>query len=667
MIKGISVFLILLLSISCNNKVINKKEINELASVKERISLMNSTPNTEEKLSLSLEINKAINRIQNDTIKNDALFLLSYAHYINKDSVQFLKVNKQTFQQSLKLKDTSKIAEAHYDLANFYYSKEELAGAFKNFNEAQKLYSHIEENFLSAKMLLYISYIQKDIHDYTGSEINSIQAIKIFKPLKKYFYLFSAYNNLGIIYGELEEYESAINSFKESEKYLENIKDKNKNKEIILNNIGLVYSKMGEFVLAENSFKEVLQNPELSQTDPELYAMALDNLAHSEMKRGKTSGVLEKLNKSLRIRDSTGHTSGVVINKIHLGEYYLKQKDTAKASEFFTSAKNLAQESNNFRDLLKSLLFLSSLNDDKETLDQYIQLNDSLQKEERAIRNKFARIRFETDEFIAQNNELNLQKRWMIFGFSGLILLLVSVFTNRNQRIKNRELKLIQQQQKTNEEIYNLLIDSQTIIEDAQEKEKKRISRELHDGILSQFFGVRLNLEFLNDCTDKESVAKRGMYINELKLLEKDIRKVSHELNIDFLSSEKSFLHIVAELLKEQENYANYKSELIVEDEIKWEYLPPKSKINLYRIIQEAIHNINKYADARNVKVSFFQSEKEVLVSIEDDGKGFDLESVKDGIGLKNMKMRSKDLDGSISFNSNTNGTRIEIKLPRKI
>lgn len=663
------IFLVFVFSCKKENSPINDFT-QDMESIKKSINLLKNNAydsiSGEKKIA---QLQKLVQDIKSDSLRNEALFLLSFYFLENKDSLKFVKFNKETFFLSRKLQDTSKIAESYWDLAFFYSSYGNYEESFSNYSRAQGLYALKGMKLESGRMLLRMAIIQKNIKDYTGSEINTINAIRIFEPIKEKKYLYACYNTLGIIYNELHEYDKALFYHQKAKEYQKGLKTEAYYKEKTLNNIGVIYRNTGKHLIAISKFNEALLDKTISEKDPYLYAMLLDNRAYSKMLSNDTLGVYHDFLNGLRIRERIQHKAGIAINKIHLAEYFALKGDSVQSNKLAEEAYIVSKESNNNKEVLQSLFLLSRLSRDRgeEYLGKYIRLNDSLQNEERAIRNKFARIRYETDEFIAQNNELNIQKKWMIFGFSGLVLLLVSVFANRNQRIKNRELKLIQEQQQTNEEIYNLLIDSQTKIEEGQEKEKKRISRELHDGILSQFFGVRLNLEFLNDCTDKESVAKRSTYINELKFLEKDIRKVSHELNIDLLSSEKSFLHIVDELLKEQENFGSFKSELSVKDEIKWENFSPKFKINLYRIIQEALHNINKYANANNVKISFLQTDRELVVVIEDDGKGFEVESVKDGIGVKNMKMRSKDLEGSISFQSSNNGTRIEIKLPKKI
>ena len=76
------------------------------------------------------------------------------------------------------------------------------------------------------------------------------------------------------------------------------------------------------------------------------------------------------------------------------------------------------------------------------------------------------------------------------------------------QKTKNRELLFKQEQQKVNEEIYNLMISQQNTIETNRIKEKKRVAQELHDGVLGRMFGVRMNLDSLNKFNDEPAVEK---------------------------------------------------------------------------------------------------------------------------------------------------------------
>jgi signal transduction histidine kinase len=96
-----------------------------------------------------------------------------------------------------------------------------------------------------------------------------------------------------------------------------------------------------------------------------------------------------------------------------------------------------------------------------------------------------------------------------------------------------------------------------------------------------------------------------------------------------------------------------------------WEEIESAIKINLFRIIQEAIQNINKYAEAKIVKLNFDKLLDHLELTIEDDGKGFKLNKSRKGIGIKNMRSRAHKMRGKITINSRTNrGTTIHVVVP---
>jgi signal transduction histidine kinase len=89
--------------------------------------------------------------------------------------------------------------------------------------------------------------------------------------------------------------------------------------------------------------------------------------------------------------------------------------------------------------------------------------------------------------------------------------------------------------------------------------------------------------------------------------------------------------------------------------------------MNIYRIIQEAINNALKYADANAIDVQFKKVENELFVSIIDNGKGFDPTTVEEGNGLNNMKKRAHEIDGNINIHSETSkGTTVQLQMPIK-
>ena len=160
-------------------------------------------------------------------------------------------------------------------------------------------------------------------------------------------------------------------------------------------------------------------------------------------------------------------------------------------------------------------------------------------------------FRFETKEIEQKNIQIAREKMWLIIISIILLVTAILIYIIITQRAKNNELQFVQKQQAANEEIYNLMLSQQERIEEARTLEKKHISQELHDGVLGRLFGTRLSLDSFNMSSSEEAIKTRSRYIQDLKKIEEDIRKVSHELNTDFISGS-GFLDIIKTLLETQ-------------------------------------------------------------------------------------------------------------------
>ena len=94
----------------------------------------------------------------------------------------------------------------------------------------------------------------------------------------------------------------------------------------------------------------------------------------------------------------------------------------------------------------------------------------------------------------------------------------------------------------------------------------------------------------------------------------------------------------------------------------RWNY---KTKINIYRIIQESMQNIYKHANAKVIKISISVQKNVICIDIIDDGVGFDTNKSKKGIGLKNIASRIEEIDGKITYTSQSgDGTVVNVKIP---
>ncbi|WP_338841776.1 ATP-binding protein [Flavobacterium ginsenosidimutans] len=616
---------------------------------------------------------KALNIIigqKDDSLNKVNLFKIANRYYNMSDWDSYKSTSYLILDRSEKSKDSVNLAKAYTYLGDYYLLKSVSDSAYMNYYAAEKIYVRINDELNLAKTYSNKANLQYQEGALFESEVTIFKALKILKKLKNVSnQLYDCYNTLGILYNDREEYNKALEFHN---KALEILKDKSIPAELqleatSLNNIGFVYLGMKNYRKAKYYFHEGLIQDNLYHGDTKLYAMLLDNLAYAKLGMRESDGLPEQFYQALKIRDSLGLTSGVILNKIHLSKYFAFKQDSVKALKFSKEAVELSRSSESPSSLLESLKQIAQVDPKNASIysKEYIQINEKLQKTERKMGEKFSRIEYETNEIKDQNSNLQEKNKTLVYVFSICTLLGLFFYVYKTQQAKNRELLFKQEQQIANENIYNLMISQQNEIELARIKEKKKVAQELHDGVLGRMFGIRISLDSLDKVNETEAVAKRKKYLNELKNIEQDIREISHDLNREKSELINNFVAILGKLFEDQRN--TYSSKLITtfDPNIKWELISNTLKINLYRIIQEGLQNCNKYAKADIIKVEL-RNENEILVlTIEDDGIGFNTKKTKNGIGLHNIEYRATEGKGTVTIKSaKGEGTILTIKIP---
>jgi signal transduction histidine kinase len=544
----------------------------------------------------------------NDSMNRVNLFKVANRYYNINNWESYKETVHVVLEKAISSKDTVSTAKAYTYLGDYYSSQSISDTAFINYFKAEKMYLQLNDNYNLAKARLNKALLQYKESDFLGSEISVFKALRVIKGEQANEIVYESYNLLGLIYNELGDYDKSIEFHT---KALASIDDKTTPVEFqyksgSLNNMGYVYQNLNKDKQAIPYFQKGLeQKKDLILYKPFVYAMLLDNLAYSRFKTKESKGVPGLFYESLKMRDSLQLPIGIILSKLHLSEYFASKNDTLKALQYSKEARQTAKNSKNYRNVLLPLKQLAIIEPKKAAAynKEYIHINDSLQKAERKMGDKFTRIEYETDEVKQENTNLTTQNRNLVYIFGSILILGMFLYIIKAQKTKNRELLFKQEQQKVNEEIYNLMISQQSNVETIRIKEKKRVAQELHDGVLGRMFGVRMNLDSLNKIHDETASHQRNSYLTELKNIEQDIREISHDLNREKSELINNFVAIVDNLFEDQKK--TFKSKLVsnIDSNIKWESMSNANKINLYRIIQESLQNINKYANADSINV----------------------------------------------------------------
>ncbi len=263
---------------------------------------------------------------------------------------------------------------------------------------------------------------------------------------------------------------------------------------------------------------------------------------------------------------------------------------------------------------------------------------------------------------IAFKSRMNSIYIWLFISCLVVIVLLFYAYWQRSNALKQREhLHQLEMEKKNQQHA----IESLTAMLAGEEKERTRLARDLHDGLGGLLSSTKLGLSELNKATlEKESVQEGiDRSIGLLDGAVDELRRLAHNLMPDL---------IVKYGLKETlRDYASRMSQVtcLVECEfLQFEStLSTEQEISLYRIIQELVNNALKHASASNILIQLSSHNERLHITIEDDGKGFDIESVdlQHAAGMHNVRSRLSFLNGEMKLMSDYgSGTTIELEIP---
>jgi two-component system NarL family sensor kinase len=299
----------------------------------------------------------------------------------------------------------------------------------------------------------------------------------------------------------------------------------------------------------------------------------------------------------------------------------------------------------------------------KKALEQkniYLELYDSLSKKDKIDMISRLEVRYgiaEKDKELAlqkltltEVNNSNRNKNFLLVGislFAFLIVVIFALWRNRNVSTQKLQLQKIDNlQQKIKIERLNASIAG-------EQKERTRMARELHDGIGGLISASKMNFELAKKKIPQESVAD---FADGLKLLEEagiELRQAAHNLIPETLLQEGLSAAVAAycERLSSKGT-----TTISFQSFGEQQHTGQSYDLTIYRIIQELVHNIVKHARAKTAMVQLnFHPDNSLSITVEDDGIGMKQDgSHADGMGLKNIHNRVKELNGTLEVKSET-------------
>ncbi|KAF9659273.1 ATP-binding protein [Tenacibaculum sp. ZH5_bin.1] len=527
--------------------------------------------------------------------------------------------------------------------------------AFYYYHLSKDISKKINDSLAVGRRLLSLANLQREAKDFLGSEVSSIEALQYLEPINSTIYLESVYNNLGLVSREL-------NNVDDSFKYYKNALLKNKLTQkterkyltylYITNNLGLLFQSQNQHKKAITYFNEGLSLDSIKEKFSLQYSLLLENLAFSNYSLGNKGKVLLQYKEVLLIREKLSNFGGLSMVHFNLSNYYKDLNHTKKALHHSKEALKYAKQTHNNKrwlEALKNLSDLTSGEQSKQYLEEYITLNDSLFQNERRLKNQFAKIRYETDKKEKENVVLkteNQQKQaeilqhkqqktigWLLFVLS-LLLFGVGILFYFNRKRK-------------------LLYQAQLERIQAREHERKQIAKSLHDEVAG-------DLRLLHRKLEKSNLLEEAQKLDAVK---ENVRNLSHQLSsvsFDKVSFKNQIINLVSDYFE-----PDFKIKVNGLQNYDWTTINNSIKRLLYLSIRESIQNCKKHAKASKITINFSVRKKYVHLGIIDNGIGFNTTVNKKGIGLQNLQERIEELNGKLTINSEVGkGTQTSIQIP---
>lgn len=487
---------------------------------------------------------------------------------------------------------------------------------------------------------------------------NEKKGLKMAEALNNPVLINNSYNALGVMYNQEKKYEEAKLMFMKLITIAEKANSKPDLTKAYLNT-GTTYRNLEKYDSALY-YNEKGLAAAIEVGDWFDIAYGYNDIGSIYLRKNEYDKAIPYLQKAEQIRIEHNETAELVWTYAFIGDCYIGLKKYTDAKNAYNKAITLTLHNNNKRQRYEIYQRLGEMFLDYKKLDsayfynaKYIQLRDSVIQEERKTSTEALIASYQLEEkeknILLLNekeriNQLEFQKQRtiLVIAISGIVVLLFVLFIVLRLR-KQRIAKLILEARLAEEAAKRTAIES-------LQKEKERISRDLHDNVGGQLSYVLYSLEDLNN--SDEQVRKEVS-----KNINLSVRNVIGNLRetIWAINDEEININTLSDKLKvyTRNMFRNSKTKVSFVEDIKTnKKISSLTGLNLYRICQEIINNAFKYAKAEELTI-IINSAEEITIVIKDNGVGFDINnSISNGYGLLNIKSRAEETGIKLNLKS---------------
>ena len=548
--------------------------------------------------------------------------------YVNNKEAK--KFSSLVLKLSKKIKYEHGMASGTNDLALVYLTEGDANRAYKMLHSNLEYYYKVKDYVGLGTNYLSIGIVHGTQNEITKAIDNINKALYFYKKGNaNNSRLAGCYSMLGNAYSYLNDEEKTIKN------YLKALKLESDEEDVItiLNNVGKAYADFKKYDSAMYYYKKaILKNVKVKSSFDEM--TSLHYIGDLYLKTNNPKKAIEYSNKSLIIAEKEKHLENkIAINK-SLSEAY------SMLGEYKTS-----------------LLYHKKYSTLKDSLNSKSSID-----EVKKIEAKFELERQDAKLILLENqkklHEAEIKKSKLIMILGAAVLLLFIILTwywYKRHKIKN----LLNLQQKEQFKTELKLKEVESTLE-GQLTERKRLAQELHDGLGASLAGIKLSV--INHFS--ESGEKNETLIKDLDEVCNDVRLMSHNLIPPEFSKE-SFEIIVKKLIQNYSSQTTTKLHLNIDGSKDLEKMTIHQKTLLYRILQETVTNAFKHANCSSISLLITAFNDYINIIVEDNGIGFDTNKQSEGIGLKNIRERIKDLNSYLTIDSSPGrGTVLQFDIP---
>jgi len=555
--------------------------------------------------------------------------LMYQGNYSRSDSI--LKIAHQLFIEENDL-EGQELALRNLGLISYYTG--DYTKAIERFIDAAK----VAEKMGNKKSMASLYNNIGGVHEKQQNNKDAIkyynESIKLKRELNDVRGIASTLNNIGIIYRKEGEYDKAKEKFAESLGIKKELNDL-EGIAITSANLGNVYNSLNEPEEAIKNYKFAMEVFEKIGEKKEL-ASVLHDLARLQLQQNKISEAITNASRSLELAIEIGAKPQIMNAYDILSQCYNMTGNFKKALEYFQLFANVKD---------------SIFNEKKNATFSELEVKYQTEKKEKEI------------ELLKQEKEisaLQLERRKLtIILLIISVLLVVLLFLAIYIQIRSKQKQLLKERQILEEK------EKTKAIIETQEKERERIARDLHDGIGQLLSAASLYFGQLSNEIKAEIPGKQENFDHSVKILNdacSELRTISHQMMPRVLTRN-GIIAAIEELLLF--TFSKTTMKYTFDTFGLKERIDSNKEIGLYRICQELLNNIIKHADAKEVSVQLFKNKNMIILLVEDDGKGFELDKDVKGIGLKNITSRTDAMNGSFEIEKGpTNGTVCTVRIP---